>query len=235
MNSCDWLPPIAPECASTAMILQPAAVEDPAIGLVVLLVGGVQAGGVHVEGVRVLHDELPHAQQAATSDAAHRETWSGSDTRSAAAACSCAVRRARWMVMTSSCVMPRHRSRPKRSFSRNMLSPMTSQRPDSCQTSAGFSAGSSISCAADGVHLLAHDRDDLQQRALREKQVAVDARRQLADVARRAAAAGGWPTSASAGVSRSVGMNSLLQSIIKGSLSKGSVENSSHANMVIPL
>ena len=37
--------------------------------------------------------------------------------------------------------------------------------------------------AADGVHLLAHDLLDLQQRALRQKQVVVDSGRELADVA----------------------------------------------------
>ena len=63
MNSCDWLPPIAPECASTTRYSKPAALEDPAIGVVVLLVGDIQPGRVHVERVRVLHDELPHAQQ----------------------------------------------------------------------------------------------------------------------------------------------------------------------------
>ena len=45
-------------------VLQAAAVEDPAVGLVVLVVRGVEAGLVHVEGVGVLHDELAHAQQA---------------------------------------------------------------------------------------------------------------------------------------------------------------------------
>jgi len=42
-----------------------AAVEDPRVGRGVRLVGGVQAGAVTVEGVRVLHRELAHAQQAA--------------------------------------------------------------------------------------------------------------------------------------------------------------------------
>ena len=37
---------------------------------------------------------------------------------------------------------------------------------------------------ADRVHLFAHDLLDLQERALRQKQVAIDARGQLADVAR---------------------------------------------------
>src|ERR1017187_107954 len=77
-------------------VRQAAAVEDTAVGLEVLLVGGVQPGLIHVEGVGILHDEL---------------------------------------------------ARPKRSLSWNMLSPMMSQRPDSCQISAGFSAGRYISWA----------------------------------------------------------------------------------------
>jgi hypothetical protein len=44
-------------------------------------------------------------------------------------------------VKISSCVMPRPYSPPLRSFSRNMLAPITSQRPDSFQISAGWSAG----------------------------------------------------------------------------------------------
>ena len=45
-------------------VLQPAAVEDAAVGVVVLEIRDVEPGGVHVERVRVLHDELAHAQQA---------------------------------------------------------------------------------------------------------------------------------------------------------------------------
>ena len=45
-------------------VLQAAALEDAAVGLVVLFVGGVESGLIHVEGVGVLHDELAHAQQA---------------------------------------------------------------------------------------------------------------------------------------------------------------------------
>ena len=33
------------------------------IGVVVLLVGNIQAGGIEIEGVGILHDELAHAQQ----------------------------------------------------------------------------------------------------------------------------------------------------------------------------
>ena len=43
-------------------VVQPAAVEDAAINLVMLLVAHVEADGVQVEGVCVLHGELPHPQ-----------------------------------------------------------------------------------------------------------------------------------------------------------------------------
>jgi hypothetical protein len=49
-------------------------------------------------------------------------------------------------VMVSSCVMARHRSRPPRSFRRNISSPMASHLPVCCQTSAGFSTGMATSC-----------------------------------------------------------------------------------------
>src|SRR5882724_7756221 len=44
-------------------ILQSAAVKNPPIGCVVLLVGYVQTGGVDIKGVRILHGELAHADQ----------------------------------------------------------------------------------------------------------------------------------------------------------------------------
>ncbi len=44
-------------------VFQAAALEDAAVGLVVLVVGGVESGLVDVEGVRVLHDELAHAEE----------------------------------------------------------------------------------------------------------------------------------------------------------------------------
>ena len=48
---------------------------------------------------------------------------------------------------TSSCVMPRARAAPLRSLSRNISSPMTSQRPLRCQSSAGCMTGIRISWA----------------------------------------------------------------------------------------
>src|SRR5207302_10704364 len=44
-------------------VLQPAAVENPTIGVVMLQVRNVQAGSVDIEGIRILHGELPHSQQ----------------------------------------------------------------------------------------------------------------------------------------------------------------------------
>ena len=136
--------------------------------------------------------------------------------------------------MTSSWVMPRQRSCPLRSFSRNMLSPITSQRPDSCQTSAGFSAGSSISCAPMASISSRTIRMIFSQRALRQEQVAVDAGRKLADVARAQQQL--WlGTSASAGFSRSVGMNSLTpmhRKDLEGP--SGEAANSSMLELTIP-
>ena len=42
--------------------VEAAAGEDPAIRVVVFLVGNVETFGVEIEGVGILHDELPHAQ-----------------------------------------------------------------------------------------------------------------------------------------------------------------------------
>ena len=47
--------------------------------------------------------------------------------------------------MTSSWVMASAMSAPLRSLRRNISSPIASQRPDSCQISAGCSTGMSIS------------------------------------------------------------------------------------------
>ena len=43
--------------------LQPASIKNFAIALMVLLIRNIQPGGIQIERVRVLHDELPHSQQ----------------------------------------------------------------------------------------------------------------------------------------------------------------------------
>ena len=87
------------------------------------------------------------------------------------------------VVIPSSCVMPRQKSRLKRSFNRNMSSPMISHRPDSCHSSAGFSHWQQHLLGAGGIHFFAHDLRDFQQSALREKKIAINAGGELADIA----------------------------------------------------
>jgi hypothetical protein len=65
-----------------------------------------------------------------------------------------------------------------------MLSPMTSQRPDSCQIFGGIEGREQQLLGADGVHFFSHDLLDFEQRTLREIEVTVDAGGELADVAR---------------------------------------------------
>jgi hypothetical protein len=45
-------------------VIQAAAVEDAPVCIAVLLIRNIETGGIDVEGVGVLHHELPHAQQA---------------------------------------------------------------------------------------------------------------------------------------------------------------------------
>ena len=182
MNSCDWLPPMAPECASTGEVLQAAAVEDAAVGLVVLLVGGVEAGKVHVEGVGVLHDELAHAEQAALGAGLVAELGLHlvPDLRKLLVAAQLAardhghdflVRHAEAEVALEAVLEAEHvvaHDVPAAGF-----------LPDF----GGVQGGEEELLGADAVHLLAHDGHDLQQRALRQEEIAVNAGRQLADIA----------------------------------------------------
>src|ERR1035438_3725941 len=48
-------------------VLQTAPVENLAISVVMLVVGGIQARGIDVEGIRILHNELAYAQQSRSS------------------------------------------------------------------------------------------------------------------------------------------------------------------------
>ena len=64
-KSTDSLPPIIPDSACDVVRLDAAALEDPVVGASVALEALVEPGLVAVERVRVLHDELAHAEQAA--------------------------------------------------------------------------------------------------------------------------------------------------------------------------
>src|SRR5215831_1632310 len=46
-------------------IVQTAAVKDAAVRLPVLLVRDIEPRGMEIEGIRVLHDELPHPKKSA--------------------------------------------------------------------------------------------------------------------------------------------------------------------------
>ena len=83
--------------------LEAAALEDPLVRLFVRSRTLRRARPRRVERVRVLHDELAQAQEAAPRAAARRAPWSRSGTRPAAAACSDWISRAR-NVIDSSCV-----------------------------------------------------------------------------------------------------------------------------------
>ena len=107
--------------------------------------------------------------------------------------------------------MARHSSAPLRSFRRNMLSPMPVQAPGFLPHLARVQRGQ-VHLLPDGVHLLAHDGYNLVDGAVAEKEIAVDARAELADIARGTDSSLWLATCASAGASRSVGMKSSATS-----------------------
>ena len=182
MNSCDWLPPMAPECASTAGTSRPQRSKMRQYAAV-LFVGGVQSCGVHVEGVGILHDELAHAQQAAFRTRLIAEL--GLDL----------VPDLGQLFVAPQFPRARHRSSPPRGSWRGTgrvrsgPSTGTSCRPwlPSGRTPATFRRDSTRQqelLRADRVHLLADDGRDLEQRTLGQEQVAVYAAGELADIAR---------------------------------------------------
>ena len=75
------------------------------------------------------------------------------------------------------------KSPPLRSLKRSSCAPYLSQRPDSCHSSAGMTAGRNTSRRAGAVHLLADDARDLLHHAPAERQERVDPGRHLAQVA----------------------------------------------------
>ena len=89
------------------------------------------------------------------------------------------ISRAASQAMTSSCVMPRHMSRWFRSLRRNISPPMVSQRPDCCQSSAGWMTGMVISCPPMPFISSRMMADDLVHHPLSEGKVHVDPGRQL--------------------------------------------------------
>ena len=162
-------------------IHQPAALEDAAVGLVMLLVRRVQPGLVHVEGVRILHDELAHPHQPRLG--ARLVAKLGLDL----------VPDLRKLLVTAQLAA---RDRGHHFFVRHAQAQIALEavlQPEHVVAHDVPAAGllpqfgrvqrrQENLLGADAVHLLAHDLLDLQQRALRQEQVTVDSRRKLADV-----------------------------------------------------
>ena len=161
---------------------QSAAGEDSAIGVVVLRVGSVEAVGVHIEGVRVLHDELPHAQQAGFRARLVAELGLDlvPDLRQLLVAAQLAarhgghdffVRHAKAKVAAETVLQPEHvvaHDVPAAGFLPEL---------------GGVESGQQKFLRADRIHLGADDLLDFQQGPLGEKEITVDARGHLADVA----------------------------------------------------
>ena len=161
--------------------LQPAALEDPRVGLIVLLVSGVQPGGVEIERVGVLHDELPHAQQSGFRPRLVAKLGLDlvPDLRQLLVAAQLAprdrrhhlfVRHAEAQVAVEAVLEPEHvlaHDVPAAGFLPDLGRMQRRQQH---------------LLPADRVHLLAHDRRNLVERTLGKKQVAVNARRQLTNV-----------------------------------------------------
>ena len=162
-------------------IPQPATLEDAAIGLVVLVVSRVQPGLVHVEGVGILHDELAHAHQPRLGARLVAKLGLDlvPDLRKLFVTAQLApgdgghhlfMRHAQAQIALEAVLQPEH------VVAHDV--PAAGLLPQL----GGVERGQKNLLRADRVHLLAHDALDLQQRALRQKQVTVDARRELADV-----------------------------------------------------
>ncbi len=162
-------------------VLESAAVEDAAVGVVVPVVGNVEAGLVHVEAVGILHQELPHAQHAGFGSRLIAKLGLNliPDLGKLLVAAQFAagdgghdffVRHAQAQVAPEAVFQAEHvvaHDVPAARFLPDLGRVERRQHQLLC---------------ADGVHLLAHDALDLQQGSLRQEEVAVDARRKLPDV-----------------------------------------------------
>ena len=162
--------------------LQPAAREDARVRVVHVLVLALGVGLVDVERVGVLHDELAPAHEAGARPQLVAEL--GLDLVEVQRQLPLAAHVARTSAqITSSCVGPMTKSPPLRSLKRNSCSPYFSQRPDSCHSSAGMTAGRNTSEQPAAVQLLADDAFDLGHHPPAERQERIDPGRHLAQVA----------------------------------------------------
>ena len=121
-------------------ILQAAAVEDAAVGVVMLGVGSVESGSIDVERVRILHDELPHPQQPrlGTRLVAKLSLNLIPDLRQLLVAAQLLARDIGHDFFVGKA---QAKIGALAVLEAKMFSPITAQRPLASQTSRGFSAG----------------------------------------------------------------------------------------------
>ena len=163
-------------------VFQAAAVEDAAVGSVVLGVGRVEPGAVHVKGVRILHGEAADAHQPGLGPRLVTELGLDlvPDLRQLLVAPQLAAgeegdnlffRHAQAVFAAPPVVEAEHVAADR--------VPAAALFPDF----SGMQFGRVDLLRADGVHFLPDDALDLAQRALGQVEVAIQPGGQLADVA----------------------------------------------------
>ncbi len=161
-------------------VFQTTAVKDGAIRVIVLLIGNIEASGINVKGIRILHDELAHAQQPRSGARLVAELGLNlvPGLRQLPVAAQLVARNighdffvghAQTEIGALAVFEAKH--------------VVAHDRP----ASAGFPYFTrierrQIKFLPDFVHFLADDVRDLQNRALAKKQIGVNARCELADV-----------------------------------------------------
>ena len=171
-------------------VVEAEAVEDADVGVAVQLVALVEPGGVDVEGVGVLHDELAPAQHA------------GTRTRLVAVLRLDLVDRQRQVLVGAVEVLDREGEHLLVGRAEQVVGALAVLEAEDVVAVLGPAAarlegllgqqrGEEQLLGADGVHLLADDALDVAQHAQAEGQPGVDAGADAADVAGAGRAAGG--------------------------------------------
>ena len=161
-------------------VLQTAAFEDAAVRLIVLLVADVESGGVEVERVRVLHGELPRAQQTGLGAGLVAELRLD------------LIPDLRQLLVAAQFAAGDFRHDLFLGHAETQVGPLAVLELEHVvahhgPAPAGFPDlpgmdGRQIEFLRDLVHLLAHDAHDLQNRALAQRQIGINAGAELAHV-----------------------------------------------------
>ena len=161
---------------------QTTAAEYPEIRVVVFAVGNIQPLHVDIEGIRIFHEKLPHAQQAGfrARFVAEFRLDLVPDLRQLFVAADFAARdRGHDLFMCH----PEAQIAPKAVLEAEHVLTHGVPAAGFLPELRGMERGQMHLLGADSVHFLAHDALDFVQRALREKQVAVDTGSDLTDIA----------------------------------------------------